>query len=528
MSLLFNLSFNSFGFGRNMEKNIMNNLDLRESSKIIGAHSHGRLGFFLSNVYDFNGDGFSDVIIGAPFASYHDRYKSGISYVIFGYKTCNVDIDLITIGSQGFRIIGKADTDKSGRSVGSAGDFNKDGYSDIIIGSPNASPFNRAFAGEAYVIFGHGGDHFPDIDLAQDLGNRGFRISGETENSYTAIMTSNAGDFNSDGFSDLAVTAPLASPFGRTEAGVTYVIFGHGGGNFPDIDLANTTSYSGFRVLGGKGADISGASISSIIDFNGDGHNDLIIGASWASPNNRSHAGEAYVIFGHGGDHFPDIDLANPIEFGFKILGGMPNSQAGASVSFIGDFNGDGFSDISVGAYYASPFGRTEAGATYIIFGHGGDYFPDIDLAQGLGNNGFKIIGAKKGDQSGFSINYVGDVNKDGFDDFIIGAYFASPSKDREKAGEAYVIFGHGGDYFPDIDLTQDLGNNGFKIIGAEEDDNTGYAVSSAGDFNKDGYPDLFISSWEACPKNRKYAGEAYLLLLGECQKLENMDKDEL
>ena len=506
----------------------MNDIDLKKSSRIIGAYSHGKLGFFLSNIYDFNGDGFSDVIIGAPFASYQDRYKSGISYIIFGYKTCNVDIDLATLGSHGFKVIGKSDTDKSGRSVGTAGDFNKDGYSDIIIGSPNASPFNRTFAGEAYVIFGHGGDHFPDIDLTQDLGNKGFRISGEIENSYTAIMTSNAGDLNGDGNNDLVITAPLASPFGRTEAGVTYVIFGHGGGNFPDIDLANTASYPGFRIFGGKGADISGASISSIIDFNGDGYNDLLIGASWASPNNRSHAGEAYVIFGHGGDHFPDIDLANPIEFGFKILGGIPNSQTGAAVSFIGDFNGDGFSDISIGAYYASPFGRTEAGVTYVIFGHEGDHFQDIDLAQDLGNKGFKIFGARKGDQSGFSISYIGDVNKDGFDDFIIGAYFSSPLKSREKAGETYVIFGHEGDHFQDIDLVNLQKHQGFKIIGAEEDDNSGYAVSSAGDFNKDGYPDLFVGSWEACPEHRKYAGEAYLLLLGECQQLEDVGKDEL
>ena len=116
-------------------------------------------------------------------------------------------------------------------------------------------------------------------------------------------------------------------------------------------------------------------------------------------------------------------------------------------MSAAGDINGDGFDDLIIGAPFASPNGN-DSGASYVVFGKAGGFAANLNLSTLDGSNGFKISGVGAGDESGFSVSAAGDVNGDGFDDLIIGAYRASPN--GSSSGASYVVFGKASGFAPD------------------------------------------------------------------------------
>ena len=155
-----------------------------------------------------------------------------------------------------------------------------------------------------------------NIDVATLSNDEGFKIAG-------AAIVGSAGDVNADGFDDVIVGAPGADPFGRTDAGESYVIYGKADG-IGDIDLATLTAAQGFRLSGAAAGDASGTSVSRAGDINGDGIEDIIVGAPLADRSGLDHAGESYVIYGKEGG-LADIDLAtlDPAH-GFRIVGPIP------------------------------------------------------------------------------------------------------------------------------------------------------------------------------------------------------------
>ena len=178
--------------------------------------------------------------------------------------------------------------------------------------------------------------------------------------------------------------------------------------------------------------------------MNGDGFDDLLIGAFFAdaSGNLKPNAGDSYVIF--GGASLPaTIALGSLGAAGITIFGADRNDRSGNSVSSAGDVNGDGFDDLLIGASRAdaSGNGKSAAGDSYVIFG-GASLPTTIDLAS-LGAAGITIFGAAANDESGKSVSSAGDVNGDGFDDLLIGAYRADASGNgKTDAGDSYVLFG--------------------------------------------------------------------------------------
>ena len=214
-------------------------------------------------------------------------------------------------------------------------------------------------------------DATTSIDLL-NLGTAGITIYGADAGDNSGRSVSSAGDVNGDGFDDLLIGAngADASDNGKTGAGDSYVIFG--GSSLPEtIDLGNLGA-GGITIFGTDGGDHGGHSLSSAGDVNGDGFDDLLIGADIAdaSGNAKSDAGESYVIF--GGSSLPTtIDLANLGTAGFVLFGADAGDQSGQSVSSAGDVNGDGFGDLLIGARAAdaSGNGKSNAGESYVIFG---------------------------------------------------------------------------------------------------------------------------------------------------------------
>src|SRR5436190_660748 len=132
--------------------------------------------------------------------------------------------------------------------------------------------------------------------------------------------------------------------------------------------------------------------------------------------------------------------------------------QSGFSAASAGDVNGDGFDDLIVGAWLADAPGG-DSGASYVVFGDGGDFAANLDLSSLDGSNGFKLSGVAAHDESGRSVASAGDVNGDGFDDLIVGAWLAhAPAAD---SGAGYVVVAAASGIAEDFNLCSVTGSNG-------------------------------------------------------------------
>jgi hypothetical protein len=210
------------------------------------------------------------------------------------------------------------------------------------------------------------------------------------------------------------------------------------------LDLSALNGTDGFVINGIDAVDLSGTSVSCAGDINGDGVDDVIIGATYASPSGTLFAGESYVVFGgvgNGAGGSLDLSALNGAN-GFVINGIDAFDRSGESVSSAGDMNGDGIDDVIIGATYASPNGQIYSGESHVVFGGAGvGAGGTLDLSALNGSNGFVINGIDASDYSGMSVSSAGDVNGDGIDDVIIGAHLGDPNAQTD-AGESYVVFG--------------------------------------------------------------------------------------
>ena len=328
------------------------------------------------------------------------------------------------------------------------------------------------------------------IELDDLNGNNGFSINGASANDNSGFSVSSAGDVNNDAIDDLIIGAN----FSGSSAGSSYVVYGSNNG-FPDtLELSSLTGLNGVSINGVTAGDQSGRSVSKAGDVNGDGIDDLIIGASGADPGNNSSAGSSYVVFGSSSG------LPNPLTLsslngsnGFRINGIAAGDGSGRSVSAAGDINGDGINDIIIGATFAAPNDNSSAGSSYVVFGSDNVFNNTLELSSLDGSNGFTINGVAANDQSGISVSAAGDVNGDGIDDVIIGAYGTDVG--GSNTGSGVVVFGSDNGFSSSIDLSDINGNNGFTINGVDTGDRLGDSVSAAGDINGDGTDDVIIGA---------------------------------
>jgi hypothetical protein len=521
------------------------------------AGGDGSAGFVLRGIFpsqsgqsvsaagDVNGDGIDDVIIGAPYAPPH---QAGQTYVVFGRTTgFPAAFELSSLlpdgggdGSAGFVLNGipspLTDTgDQSGFSVSAAGDINGDGLDDVIIGARFAGPNDQSLVGESYVVFGRTTGFPAVIELRSLLpgaggdGSTGFALKGINSSDHSGTSVSAAGDVSGDGLDDLIIGADGADPHGNLYAGQSYVVFGSttifpaafqlhsllpdGGGD----------GSAGFVLNGVNEFTQSGVSVSDAGDVNGDGMDDLIIGAWAADPNGNSGAGESYVVFGRTAGFPAAFELRSLLppaggdgSAGFVLKGIDPEDNSGFRVRAAGDVDGDGIDDVIIGAIKADPNGRSLAGETYVVFGRTAGFPAAFELrtllpgAGGDGSSGFVLKGIDVSDQSGLSVSGAGDINGDGVDDVIIGAPNASPN-DRSYAGESYLVFGRTTGFPAAFELRSLLpgaggdGSSGFVLRGVATSDFSGSSVSAAGDVNGDGVDDLIIGA----PYG---AGESYVV----------------
>ena len=361
------------------------------------------------------------------------------------------------------------------------------------------------------------------IQLSALNGTNGFTIPGLAGGDATGRSVASAGDVNGDGVNDVIIGAFGADP-NAALSGATYVVFGRDAASVGDFgasfNLATLDGSNGFRISGAAAVDQSGWSVASAGDVNGDGIDDLIIGA-YSVDHNGVNTGASYVVFGRdtatAGDfganiNVTDLDGSN----GFRINGASAYDVSGWSVASAGDLNGDGISDLIIGAPQADPNGSL-SGASYVVFGRDtateGDFAANLNLGDLDGSTGFRISGATTLDLSGTSVASAGDINGDGVDDVIIGAYNADPG--GINSGASYVVFGRDtasvGAFAANLNVATLDGTTGFRIRGATSLDFSGHSVASAGDVNGDGIDDLIIGAPRADP-NGSGSGASYVV----------------
>lgn len=407
-------------------------------------------------------------------------------------------------GTNGYRLDGLFASDNLGGTVANVGDVNGDGLDDLFIGAQSSHTTTRPRG--AFIVFGRADASGPSIALAALDGSDGFRLVGDVPGVYDFLALAGVGDVNGDGFADMLIGDLLAN----ARAGVSYLVFGRADGFPATLELDNLDGVTGFKLTGVQPRDNSGLSVGSAGDVNGDGFDDLMIGAP-----GTDHGGEAsgstYVVFGHAQGFAASLDLgALDGSNGFRIDGPEPFRDVGIVVAAAGDINGDGFDDVLASTPFNGPIGPNNgAGVTYVVYGKADGLGPVLDLGTLDGSNGFEIVGATSIDRSGIALAGAGDFNGDGVDDFLIGANTAHSNGPR--SGTTYVVFGDTQGFAPHLDLATLDGSNGLRIDGAAEEHESGGALAAAGDVNGDGYDDILIGVYRETP-NGTHSGSSYVV----------------
>jgi Ca2+-binding RTX toxin-like protein len=454
----------------------LGSLTTAQGIRIDGAAANSYEGYAVASAGDVNGDGFDDIVIGAG----RPGSTTAATYVVFGKSTGLANIDLGSLGTNGFMITGVSAPLGGGVSVGSAGDFNGDGFADVLIGGASNGP-----SGAGYVIYGKASG-FTTVDVGA-LGSAGFSMSGSfTGNALTGASVSAARDINGDGFDDLIIGSPAFGIVPGQTQGLTDIVYGRASN--PGTVALDTGSDGSVVSLGLSTTTRLGTSVSGAGDVNGDGFADVVMGGTGG-------AGLAYIRYGSAtGLGATDI-----------IAGVAANDFTGYSVAGAGDINGDGFGDLIIGA---PKVGANDTGASYVIFGKAAGFGGLLNLSALAATDGFTITGstATPDARSGLAVSTAGDVNGDGYSDILIGQDSFNAGS---KTGVVYLMLGAASG-FTNINLASAPGTL-IRINGATGDF-IGSSISLAGDFNGDGRSDLLVGAPLADNNGRTDSGSAYVL----------------
>ena len=369
----------------------------------------------------------------------------------------------------------RRDVSRFGEAL-AVGDFNNDGYDDLAIGAPNSN--NNQ--GLVYVYKGGSPNrlNFWFILDQSDLGGN--------ENGDLFGFSLAAGDFNGDGKDDLAIVAPGESPGSSPKSGYVFTFKGSNDGLLAWRGLDQED-----ELGNNEAGDLFGHSLA-VGDFNGDGKDDLAVGAPGESPGSNPKSGDVFTFKGSRSGLSAWKGFGGQRELGSNEDGDLTGWALAA-----GDFNGDGKDDLAVGCPGESPGSSPQSGdvLTYKGTRNGLSPWKGFGGQKGLGKN-------ENGDQFGYALS-VGDYNGDGKDDLAVGSPGESPGS-SPKSGDVMTYKGS------NKGLLVWKGFNGQTGIGANEHgDQFGWSLAS-GDFDKDGKDDLAVGGPGESPGSSPKSGYVF------------------
>jgi hypothetical protein len=445
---------------------------------------------------DFNGDGYHDLAVGVLLEDIgRDRDAGGVN-VLYGSATgLQVTAPADQFWSQDSPGVegGAEDGDLFGESL-AAGDFNNDTFSDLAVGAPFEDIGQIEDAGGVNVLYGSATGLQTTAPADQLWSQDSPGVDGGAEDFDAFGFSLAAGDFNDDGFADLAIGAAFEGLKGAAGAGAVNVLYGSAGGLQVTSPADQVWHQNSPSVQGGAEVFDNFGWFLAAGDFNGSGHDDLAIGVPFEDLSGRDDVGAVNVLYGSAGGlqaTTPDDQVWH--QNSPDVEGGAESNDLFGEFVGTGDFNGDGFADLATSVTNEDLKGDLfDVGGVSVLYGSAGGLQAISPADQFWTQDSPDVEGqAEAGDLFGFA-PASGDFNADGYDDLAVSAFLEDIGNIAE-AGAANVLYGSAtglqatapADQFWHQDST-DVEDD------AEEVDLFGSALASA-DFNGDGFADLAI-----------------------------------
>ena len=424
-----------------------------------GEQMRANSGGMINSAGDVNGDGYNDVIAAVyEFDGGRGRSQGRVMVYYGSGQGLQVTADWVAEGEQA--------GDEFGYAVSTAGDVNGDGYADVIIGARKYSGMQKQ-EGKIYLYYGS----------AQGLSAQPAWVAVRGRaNAHLGAAVALAGDVNGDGYADVIIGANRYSGSEIYE-GQASVYYGSANG------LAAEPNWS---VTGGQLAAGLGVAVSTAGDVNGDGYDDILLGADRYN-GKEANGGRVYIYYGSA--------AGLSYTANWTVDGEQSRSNFGGAVSTAGDVNGDGFADVVVGASRYQQ-GEVGEGKAYLYLGS----------AAGVSREAaWTVEGNQMGAYLGHAVGTAGDFDGDGYSELLVGALFYS----GDKRGEGQLLVFAGGENGLSQRAT-------WTAVGGEFNASLGYAVNTAGDVNGDGCAEIVASA-----SSRR--GQLYLYQFPSCLTMQTV-----